>query len=119
MDRQGGGAYEEQSLVRYERALKDKEKNRSLSKSPPPLPPKRRHVVQYMQIFGGKPPKGDTNGENQRPNSQSDFLKQSTLASYVVLRDNLRHYEEQYHKKTLTFQFGGGSAGNDSIPMPG
>ena len=48
-----------------------------------------------------------------------------TLASYVVLRDNLKHHEEQYRKKTLSFQFTqspsnhNNSTSAGATPMPG
>ncbi|VDN43491.1 unnamed protein product [Gongylonema pulchrum] len=81
--RQGSGSYEEHSTIKM---------GLTNSSSSPPVPPKKRHVVQYMQTFG-----------NER-NDQDDFFKGSTLASYVVLNDNLRYHEEQYKKK-ISFEF--------------
>uniref|UniRef100_A0A1I8EAX6 Ras-GEF domain-containing protein n=1 Tax=Wuchereria bancrofti TaxID=6293 RepID=A0A1I8EAX6_WUCBA len=83
LDRRGSGSYEEHSTVKM-----------GLTKlsSPPPIPPKQRHVIQYMQTFGNK-------SENQ-----DDFFKGSTLASYILLNDNLRYHEEQY-KKRISFEF--------------
>lgn len=40
---------------------------------------------------------------NER-DSQDDFFKGSTLASYIELNDNLRYHEEQYKKK-ISFEF--------------
>ncbi|VBB31159.1 unnamed protein product, partial [Acanthocheilonema viteae] len=73
LDCQGSGSYEEHSTVKM---------GLTKSSSSPPIPPKQRHVIQYMQTFGNK-------SEDQ------DFFKGSTLASYVVLNDNLRYHEEQ------------------------
>ncbi|KAL3981386.1 RasGEF domain family protein [Acanthocheilonema viteae] len=82
LDCQGSGSYEEHSTVKM---------GLTKSSSSPPIPPKQRHVIQYMQTFGNK-------SEDQ------DFFKGSTLASYVVLNDNLRYHEEQY-KKRISFEF--------------
>ncbi|VDN19963.1 unnamed protein product [Gongylonema pulchrum] len=60
--RQGSGSYEEHSTIKM---------GLTNSSSSPSVPPKKRHVVQYMQTFG-----------NER-NDQDDFFKGSTLASYV------------------------------------
>ncbi|VDN07822.1 unnamed protein product [Thelazia callipaeda] len=81
--RQGSGSYEEKSTVKM---------GLTQLSSSPPIPPKQRHVVQYMQTFG-----------NERED-QDDFFKGSTLASYITLNDNLRYYEEQY-KKQISFEF--------------
>ncbi|VDM45854.1 unnamed protein product [Toxocara canis] len=85
LDRQGSGSYEELSIVKMGLP--------SGSSSPPPVPPKRRHVVQYMQTFG-----------NKKDDEKEDFFKGATLASYIVLNDNLRYHEEQYRKK-ISFEF--------------
>uniref|UniRef100_F1KRH4 Rap guanine nucleotide exchange factor 1 n=1 Tax=Ascaris suum TaxID=6253 RepID=F1KRH4_ASCSU len=85
LDRQGSGSYEEQSVVKMGLP--------SGSSSPPPVPPKRRHVVQYMQTFG-----------NKKEDEKDDFFKGATLASYIVLNDNLRYHEEQYRKQ-ISFEF--------------
>ncbi|VDK77602.1 unnamed protein product [Litomosoides sigmodontis] len=83
LDRQGSGSYEEYSTVKM---------GLTKSSSSPPIPPKQRHVIQYMQTFGDK------------SEDQDDFFKGSTLASYIVLNDNLRYHEEQY-KKRISFEF--------------
>ncbi|MCP9266504.1 Guanine nucleotide-releasing factor 2 [Dirofilaria immitis] len=77
LDRRGSGSYEEHSTVKM---------GLTKSTSSPPIPPKQRHVIQYMQTFGNK------------SEDQDDFFKGSTLASYVVLNNNLRYHEEQYKK---------------------
>ncbi|TMS35997.1 hypothetical protein L596_003272 [Steinernema carpocapsae] len=78
LTRQGQGTYEEGSVVRE--GLPD-------LNAPPVLPPKKRHVVQYMQTFG--------NGAE----TSDDTSRNSTLSSYVVLIDNLKYHEEQYSKE--------------------
>ncbi|KAM3727141.1 Rap guanine nucleotide exchange factor [Dirofilaria immitis] len=83
LDRRGSGSYEEHSTVKM---------GLTKSTSSPPIPPKQRHVIQYMQTFGNK------------SEDQDDFFKGSTLASYVVLNNNLRYHEEQY-KKRISFEF--------------
>uniref|UniRef100_A0A915PQB9 Ras-GEF domain-containing protein n=1 Tax=Setaria digitata TaxID=48799 RepID=A0A915PQB9_9BILA len=83
LDRRGSGSYEEHSTVKM---------GLTKSSSSPPIPPKQRHVIQYMQTFGNK------------SEDQDDFFKGSTLASYIVLNDNLRYHEEQYKKK-ISFEF--------------
>ncbi|EJD74874.1 rap guanine nucleotide exchange factor 1 [Loa loa] len=83
LDRRGSGSYEEHSTVKM---------GLTKSSSSPPIPPKQRHVIQYMQTFGNK------------SEDQDDFFKGSTLASYILLNDNLRYHEEQY-KKRISFEF--------------
>ncbi|VDN94742.1 unnamed protein product [Brugia pahangi] len=83
LDRRGSGSYEEHSTVKM---------GLTKSSSSPPIPPKQRHVIQYMQTFGNK------------SEDQDDFFKGSTLASYIWLNDNLRYHEEQY-KKRISFEF--------------
>ncbi|VDK64664.1 unnamed protein product [Onchocerca ochengi] len=83
LDRHGSGSYEEHSTVKM---------GLTESTSSPPIPPKQRHVIQYMQTFENKSEDHD------------DFFKGSTLASYIVLNNNLRYHEEQY-KKRISFEF--------------
>ena len=93
MDRKGGGKYDEQSLVKQERALKDSERKKSENEpSPPPIPPKRRHVVQYMQIFTP----GKSKDENRRSSgSGQDYLKQ-VLHMLLVLALNTNNPEQDH-----------------------
>lgn len=49
-------------------------------------------VKLNLQTFGNK------------SEDQDDFFKGSTLASYIMLNDNLRYHEEQY-KKEISFEF--------------
>ncbi|VDP14436.1 unnamed protein product [Onchocerca flexuosa] len=83
LNRRGSGSYEEHSTIKM---------GLTKSTSSPPIPPKQRHVIQYMQTFGNKSEDHD------------DFFKGSTLASYIVLNNNLRYHEEQY-KKRISFEF--------------
>uniref|UniRef100_A0A0N5APS0 Shugoshin_C domain-containing protein n=1 Tax=Syphacia muris TaxID=451379 RepID=A0A0N5APS0_9BILA len=88
LNRCGDGYYEEQSIVRPGLpGTSGTENSEELA-----LLPKKRHVVEYMQTFGGE------------SEGKDDFFKASTLASYVLLNDNLRFHEEQY-KKNIQFKF--------------
>ncbi|KAK0396332.1 hypothetical protein QR680_001675 [Steinernema hermaphroditum] len=87
--RQGHGTYEEGSVVRQ--GLAD-------MNTPPILPPKKRHVVQYMQTFG--------NGSDEA----DEATRSSTLSSYIALIDNLKYHEEQYSKEKRA-EFGSPSIG--------
>ncbi|KAK0396331.1 hypothetical protein QR680_001675 [Steinernema hermaphroditum] len=88
--RQGHGTYEEGSVVRQ--GLAD-------MNTPPILPPKKRHVVQYMQTFG--------NGSDEA----DEATRSSTLSSYIALIDNLKYHEEQYSKEKRA-EFGSPSIAN-------
>ncbi len=111
IDRHGGGTFDEQCVIRMGRCVRESTDSTTTDvplDSPPPIPPKRRHVVQYMQIIGKVP--GDDENDNQRRQSHSiDYFKGSTMASYIMLNDNLRYHEEQYRKR-FQFEFGGRGA---------
>ncbi|CAJ0558705.1 unnamed protein product, partial [Mesorhabditis spiculigera] len=84
IDRKGDGTYEEATIVRG--GLPGIERN-------PHDSPVKKHVVEYIQTFDTK----------KDPNAD-EFLRGTTLATYVRLNDSLRLHEEQFRKK-LTFEF--------------
>lgn len=51
------------------------------------------YLFCYLQTFG-----------NKKEDEKDDFFKGATLASYIVLNDNLRYHEEQYRKQ-ISFEF--------------
>ncbi|CAB3400570.1 unnamed protein product [Caenorhabditis bovis] len=55
--------------------------------------PPRMHVVEYMMMFG-----------DDKKNNENEYLKGTTITSYVRLNNNLRNHEEQF-KKRIQFEF--------------
>lgn len=50
-------------------------------------------MPNHFQTFGDK-----------KDDEKDDFFRGSSLASYIILNDNLRYHEEQYRKK-IQFEF--------------
>ncbi|PAV70504.1 hypothetical protein WR25_19397 [Diploscapter pachys] len=82
LDRKGEGSYEENTVIKQGKPEIE----------PVPASPPRKHVVEYIQHFGNK------------ENTAVDYLRGTTIASYISLNDNLRFQEEQFRKK-LQFEF--------------
>ncbi|CAD6185586.1 unnamed protein product [Caenorhabditis auriculariae] len=82
VDRKGEGTYEESSIVK-----------RGTPEVGDSTDAPRKHVVEYIQTFGG----ADDSPE-------LEYLRGSTISSYITLNDSLRFHEEQFCKK-LQFEF--------------
>ncbi|PIC18353.1 hypothetical protein B9Z55_024277 [Caenorhabditis nigoni] len=82
IDRKGEGSYEESTLVRN-----------ALPHDSQVTTPPRMHVVEYMMMFG-----------DDKKNNENEYLKGTTISSYVRLNNNLTTHEEQFRKK-IQFEF--------------
>ncbi|CAI5454575.1 unnamed protein product [Caenorhabditis angaria] len=94
IDRKGEGSYEESTLI------KSDQPQQSQVATPP-----RMHVVEYMMMFG-----------DDNKNNENEYLKGTTISSYVRLNSNLRTHEEQFRKK-IQFEFSTAGTSSTTIDL--
>ncbi|CAI2357082.1 unnamed protein product [Caenorhabditis sp. 36 PRJEB53466] len=94
IDRKGEGSYEESTLVRN-----------ALPQDSQVATPPRMHVVEYMMMFG-----------DDKKNNENEYLKGTTISSYVRLNNNLTTHEEQFKKK-IQFEFSTAGTSSTTIDL--
>ncbi|CCD70387.1 Ras-GEF domain-containing protein [Caenorhabditis elegans] len=94
IDRKGEGSYEESTLVRS-----------ALPQDSQVATPPRMHVVEYMMMFG-----------DDKKNNENEYLKGTTISSYVRLNNNLTTHEEQFKKK-IQFEFSTAGTSSTTIDL--
>ncbi|ULT82379.1 hypothetical protein L3Y34_011973 [Caenorhabditis briggsae] len=94
IDRKGEGSYEESTLVRN-----------ALPHDSQVTTPPRMHVVEYMMMFG-----------DDKKNNENEYLKGTTISSYVRLNNNLTTHEEQFRKK-IQFEFSTAGTSSTTIDL--
>lgn len=94
IDRKGEGSYEESTLVRN-----------ALPRDSQVTTPPRMHVVEYMKMFG-----------DDKKNNENEYLKGTTISSYVRLNSNLTTHEEQFKKK-IQFEFSTAGTSSTTIDL--
>ncbi|EGT30085.1 hypothetical protein CAEBREN_03763 [Caenorhabditis brenneri] len=94
IDRKGEGSYEENTLIRS-----------ALPQNSEVATPPKMHVVEYMMMFG-----------DDKKNNENEYLKGTTISSYVRLNNNLTTHEEQFKKK-IQFEFSTAGTSSTTIDL--
>uniref|UniRef100_A0A8R1HR26 Ras-GEF domain-containing protein n=2 Tax=Caenorhabditis japonica TaxID=281687 RepID=A0A8R1HR26_CAEJA len=94
IDRKGEGSYEESTHIRS-----------ALPQESQVATPPRMHVVEYMKMFG-----------DDKKNNENEYLKGTTISSYVRLNSNLTTHEEQFKKK-IQFEFSTAGTSSTTIDL--